>query len=501
VVHFAVGRRGAVASGDPRATLAGLHAMESGGNAIDAAAAAATTQWVVLPDMCGPGGDLFALVKTPRRVVAVNASGAAPAGGVPAEGSGPPATTPAAVAGLSAVHGLGGQLPYRSAFDVAGELAAGGFALSPDLVRSLRGAPRQLTDQLAAEWRTDLTTHHLARWPTLAQSLVALAAQDGLHASETVPWGAAVEDWSRHGCRITQNDLASATADVAPPLTVDIGPWTVATNPPVSQGILFLLALKIAMRGGSGDGRSGDFDELHTLIESAKLVFAERGMVRDGAAPECHEILANRSMISAFQARLGPTAGPAPTFRPDYSHETAHIAAVDEHGNLVSLIHSLYHPFGSAIMSKRTGFILNDRGRGFDQSHGVAAAGSRPPHTLMNVFATRRRPNYELAMGTPGADGQVQANLQVLARVLHSGPNDWAAAIGSPRWRLGGDRTLLVEDGFSEPAANSLRCRGHVVSRAVQGDRLMGAVGLVGRADGQLIAAQDSRRSTLSVAR
>lgn len=492
------GTLGAVAAGDPRAAVVGLSAIADGGNAFDAVLAAAATQWVVMPDMCGPGGDLFALIVGNGQQVAVNASGPAPAAGT---GPGAAASTvPAAVSGMEAVAGLGARRPLADVFTAAQRIAARGFAISPSLAWQVDHSSEELRQGLIGQWGST-ESGSVVRWPAMAATLGELACvgPDALLSGQAGTAGVtAASEWESSGSRLTADDLRSGTASVLEPLRIDLGAWQVGGQPPVSQGVVTLLALRLLGTEGRDELAAGTARGAHLGIEAIKAAFAlAAGVVTEDGADVAQKVLDDEPRATGI--RLGPLATDGPTITAGYG-ETTHVAAADADGNVVSLLHSLYRPFGARVLSPSTGIILNDRGDCFTMSGpGSAAPGRRPPHTLANVSAIGPR-GIALALGTPGANAQVQTVAQVIVGLLHEPPERWAEVLDEPRWAFWGGRDVAVENRLDRPSLDDLAGRGHrLVSRASH-DWLAGAVGVAASTPQGPLAAQDTRRAGVALA-
>lgn len=496
----AVGTLGAVAAGDRRAASAAVNAILDGGSAIDAVIAGALTQWVVMPDMCGPGGDLFALVDTPDGTYSINASGPAPnAGHDPAVGPGAAATVPAALHGINELHRLGGHRPLRAAYDQAAELACRGFAISHDLAWQIRNnSSPTLGELLAAQWGPNVHPNAIARWPAIGETLHTIGAVGATHALEHQLGETAAEEWRDQGSRITQDDLVTVQVDTSAPVCTRIDDWDVAVNPPVSQGVLILLALEILGPEGRDELATASGIGLHLGVEAIKHAFHSQSHIHDGSRELC-EALLDKRQTNLLRRKIGPLAGPGNKIRAGYG-ETTHIAAIDAQGTMASVIHSLYQPFGAQVISTSTGMILNNRGECFDDGPNSPQPGRRPRHTLTNVLA-RSTSGHRLAMGTPGANAQVQTNTQVLNRLMRWPSDRWADAVSAPRWTFWGERDVAIEDGHPPPVTTDLTGRGHQLVARPRHDWFAGAVGIVAdHPDTGLLAVQDSRRNGVALA-
>ncbi len=268
-------------------------------------------------------------------------------------------------------------------------------------------------------------------------------------------------------------DLAAHRTVIAEPISVDLGPARLLVQPPSSQGVLLAMAAKALF---ALDALPPDRID-HAGVELTEASFGYRNRAGEGASLLDAPLDFQRDRASR---RGGPRA---------YLH-TAGVAAADRFGCCVSSLVSVFDDFGSGVFVPGGGFVLNNRAAGFTAAPNDAAPGKAPVHTL--APALLETPRGPLAFSTPGADGQVQTLLQILARILIE-ETDIAAAIDRPRWRSENGR-LLVE--ASHPARELLSSLGHDVVEMPDGDMRAGAVTLAGVIDKAPIACADWRRRT-----
>jgi len=492
------GSRGAVAAGHPAAAYAALSALDGGGNAVDACLAAAAVSWVAMPDMCGPGGDLFALIREPSgRVRALNGAGQAAA-------EYPPAADPAARESLTLVPGLPpafdllsrefGRLQPTDIMAPAIALAEAGVPIGPRLLRQLHTLPKgRFRDELSASWGgAPFERDATVRWPALARSLRDWAATGTLDAALQ----ASIPAWRERGARISAADIDACECDVEDPLKLDFGAWTVYAQPPLSQSVATLRALSIAGLDAVFQDE-GAYRE-HIFIEAYKKAYMRLKELGNGsdAAAFCQEMLDPRS-CKAAREEIGPRAAAGPPMIRNYG-ETTQCAAADADGLTVTLIQSLYRPFGARILAPATGLIGNDRGASFTDGANAPGPGLRPRHTLSNIVASHAE-GAVFAIGTPGAEAQTQTNLQVLAKILRD-PARPLDAVLAPRWSFLGDDRLAVEAGLPEAMTRELIKRGHRLALRPARDWLMGSVSLAGFDGTACTTVADDRREALALA-
>ena len=463
--------RVALAAPHPAAIEAGRAVVAAGGNALDAALAAAAALTVVYPHQCSIGGDLVAVVRpaggVPKAVLSIGAApltidvAALRAAGERMPMTGPlTVTVPGVVAGWAAVAGLGARLGWAQRLAPAIGLAAGGVPVSAGLARAIHDRPGVIAALLDGDTLVQ---------PALAASLTAIAGNWRTfyrgHLGHRLAEGLA-----RLGSPLTVADLAAHTAEVTEPLTATAhgADWYAA--PPPTQGATFLAVLGA--------------DDLLSTARRAQL--ARDALLGD---PRTGPIDVDGLLLRPDREPSPVAAGPRPT------GDTVAVAAVDADGAAVTLIQSVFQSFGSGLLDPGTGIVLHNRGSAFslDPAHpGRLAPGARPPHTLCPSIALAG--DTVLALGCQGGRSQPWILAQVAAGAL-AGP-DPAEVVGRPRWVIGGrdlgheQYTLVLEPGLPSPAVAGLGLavvtteRRHDDAGHVQVARLSG---------GTLTAASDPR--------
>jgi gamma-glutamyltranspeptidase / glutathione hydrolase len=416
----ALATRAMVATSQPTATQAGLEMLRHGGNAVDAALAAAAVLCVTEPMATGIGGDLFALVFSDGRAEAVDAAGPAPraaVAGEPPDRRGPRSVNvPGAVAGWSLLAERYGRLGLEECLQEATRLAEDGFALG---------------SRCAATWATAPNLPDGFRPAPVAGSRIVLAdlgrtlatiAREGAATFYTGPLAEAICEASW----LSLEDLAGFAARVVDPLSVTYRGHTVLELPPPTQGVAALegLALLELTEGTLQD-------QIICVRLALEDAFRE---VRDGADvgrlldPDA---LARRVREPASLA-MEPAGG------------TVYLCAVDEDGTAVSLVQSLFDRFGSGVVVPETGMILHNRGFAFAVGDGGVIPGRRPYHTIIPGMLVRDGALIG-PFGVMGGFIQVQAHLQLVHGLL-ADQLDPQAALDRPRFRVSGRRVQLECD-------------------------------------------------------
>lgn len=503
------GRRGAVASADQAATVAGIRTLAAGGNAVDAAIATNAVMAVVGPHLCGMGGDLFALVSTGDGVVALNATGRAGSGAsadllrgeghreMPFRHDVRTVTVPGCVDGWVALHARFGTIALEELLAPAIELAVNGFPVSPLLAGSVRRLDEAGATTLAALAGATRTGVRMTL-PGVARTLRAVAStgRTGFYEGE---FGDGLLRLG--GGWFADADLRDPQADWVAPLSTTAFGLDLHTIPPNSQGYLTLAAARLATAIGVPDDPD-DPEWAHLLIECATAAGHDRpAALHDGAD--------GGALLAAIDARAGDVDRTRASARwsPGSDGDTTYLCTVDGNGMGVSLIQSNASGFGSWLAEPNTGINLHNRGLGFSLVEGhpaELAPGRRPPHTLSPALATRDGALASV-FGTMGGDAQPQILLQIAARLFRHGQSP-DRAIRSGRWALSGPVTgfdtwtapsgpiVDVEGHAPEPWLDELARRGHTVRRLPAYDSAFGhAHAIVVEQGGMLAGAADPR--------
>ena len=477
---------GVVATSQPLASQAGLAILRQGGNAVDAALAAAITLTVVEPSSNSIGGDALALVWDGERLHGLNGTGRAPAALTPEalRRQGHEAmplhhwacvTVPGAPAAWRDLHQRFGRLPFATLFTAAIEYAERGYpipaisqrvwsraleqvhaTLSGDEFAGLLAvfAPEGRPPRVGEVWRNP----EAARTLRLIAETQAEAFYRGEIAERIVDFAA------RTGGFLTADDLARHTSDWVEPITTSYRGYDVWEMPPSTQGLAALLALNI-LEGYELSAFSRDsVESFHRQLEAMKLAFADvHHFVADPAyATVPVKELLSKSYAARRRALIGEDALLAEVGDPRGS-DTTYLCAADSDGMMVSFIQSTYHGFGAHIVAPGTGFPLQNRGNGFSLAEGHAnclAPGKRPFHTLIPGFLTYAGQAIG-PFGVMGGHMQPQGHVQMMVNTLDYAM-DPQSSLETPRWSWQRDRIIKLEPGAAALAAE-LAARGHVV--------------------------------------
>jgi gamma-glutamyltranspeptidase/glutathione hydrolase len=444
-----------VATSQPLATRAGLRALERGGNAVDAALAAAGMLCVAEPMSTGVGGDAFAIVWQDGEPVGLDAAGPAPATADPLEPveHGPRSVTvPGAVAGWAALAERFGRLGLDACLSDAVDAAEHGVAAGvvTALAWEEAGSPPKFPKPPGPGGRF--------RLPELARTL-RLIAEEGARAIYEGKLARAIADASW----LEEEDLARYEARWVEPLRIRYRDVTVLELPPPTQGVAALEGLGLL---GLGEVTLAD------QIECVRLALSDAlAHVRDGA--DVTPLLEGAFLEGRRGKSVASVAEPLGS--------TVYLCVVDEDGMAVSFIQSLYDHFGSRVVAPGTGIVLQNRGAGFEVS-GRVEPGRRPFHTIIPGLLLRDG-NLLGPFGVMGAFMQAQGHVQLVSGLVDEGL-DPQAAIDRPRFRVRDDGVHL-EEGLWE-RAGQLESQGFRVVKSrepefggaqaivVQGDALLG---------------------------
>ncbi len=497
-------RRGIVSTSQPLATAAGIEILSKGGNAADAAVAAAAALNVTEPTSTGIGGDMFALYFDARtkQVTALNGSGRAPSAltidrlkseGLFAE-SLPPfhahtVTVPGACAGWCDLIAKHGSRSMTEILAPSIRLADEGFPVAPLTAYFWsRGADRQLKSALNG---SELTIDGRApkageifRNPGLAKTLSVVAEKNAEGFYQGLIAESIVRVIKEAGGCMSADDLASHVSTWETPLSVDYHGLRVYECPPNGQGITALIALNLLEGFDLTALDATSPEKMHLMIEAMRLAFADaRWYVADPAFSKIpmDELLSKsyanerRKLIDLKRATVDQKRG-----TPVASSNTVYLSVVDGFGNACSFINSNYMGFGTGMVPKGWGFTLQNRGHNFslDAKHPNALApNKRPYHTIIPAMVTRvpspsgrgmsegqgEGETLYASYGVMGGFMQPQGHVQVLSALADNG-HDPQSALDLPRFCIDVDEAggrVAIEEGMPKETMDALQKLGH----------------------------------------
>ena len=519
-----MGRNGMVCAGHPLAAQAGVSILQRGGNAFDAAIATAAVLGVVEPLMSGIGGDGFIMAyrADDDSLRVSNGTGAAPYAatleryrqGIPMKGI-LSVSVPGLLNAWLDTHEAYGVLPLGEVLAPAIGLAEDGFPVTHYLSRAIA------SDSLLCEFPTSraiftrsdtgeaLRPGDILRQSDLARTLATIA-QQGRDAFYRGSIGEAIVRFSEEqDGLLTMADLNDCSARWQEPITTDYGDYAVYEAPPNSSGHILLQELNVIRQYDMAALGFGSAESIHLMVEAKKMAFADReayvadpdyinvpvaGMLSEEYARERAMLIDRHYASSRMEAgdpwkhqterRSATPAGVGRRGPRTEEEDTTCFVVADRAGNAVCQLQSIQSAWGSSLVAGNTGILLNNRMTYWhlDPDHvDCLQPGKRVRHTMNPVMVFRkgssdgsagsRRLTYVL--GTPGADCQVQSNMQIITNLIDYGMTV-QEAVEAPRWKHVGDGTestvphtaedrLLMEGRFDPSAVRQLRGMGHPV--------------------------------------
>ena len=475
--------RNVVSTSHPLGAQAGLSMLQRGGNAVDAAIAAAAAMTIVEPVSNGLGSDSFCILWDGQALHGLNASGPAPQAWTRAYfhsryGDGqkaPPkrgldsVTVPGAVSSWAALSERFGKLPFADLLAPAIDIAERGY-LVPPIVQQKWAAPVQELQAQPGFAQAFLPrgrapeVGELFQFPAAARALRAIARSKG----EAFYRGEIAQALARfhaaHGGSMTEADLAAYQPQWVQPIGQNYRGYTLHEIPPNGQGIAALMALGILQQFEIGGLPVDGVQSLHLQVEAMKLAFADT--YRNVAEPSSMQVSAQQLLDPQYLAERARLIDPARA--QDFGAGnpvrggTIYLSAADASGMMVSFIQSNYMGFGSGCVEPDFGISLQNRGHNFHlaaASPNVVAPGKRPFHTIIPAFLTRDGQPV-MSFGVMGGNMQPQGHLQTLVRMLDYGQSPQAAC-DAPRWRFNAGLELNVEAGMDGAAVQGLSALGH----------------------------------------
>ena len=529
-----MGRNGMVCAGHPLAAQAGVSILQKGGNAFDAAIATAAVLGVVEPLMSGIGGDGFIMAYRAQDPLTghdslrvCNGTGAAPYAatleryrdGIPMKGI-LSVSVPGLFNAWLDTHEAYGSLPLSDVLAPAIALADDGFPVTHYLSGAIAG------DSLLCEFPTSraiftrsdtgepLRPGDILRQGDLARTLTTIAAQgrDAFYRGEI---GEAIVRFSdEQGGLLTMADLNDCSARWQEPISTDYGDYTVYEAPPNSSGHVLLQELNVIRRFNMTGLGFGSPESIHLMVEAKKMAFADReayvadpdyidvplsGMLSAEYAQEraagidreraAQNVAAGDPWRYQAERRPATPAGVGRRGPRSEQEDTTCFVVADRAGNAVCQLQSIQSGWGSSLVAGNTGILLNNRMTYWhlDPDHvDCLQPGKRVRHTMNPVMVFRRGESASngssngtgarrlaYVLGTPGADCQVQSNMQVITNLVDYGMTV-QEAVEAPRWKHIGDGTestvphtaedrLLMEGRFDAGVIRQLRAMGHPV--------------------------------------
>jgi gamma-glutamyltranspeptidase / glutathione hydrolase len=516
-------RHGMVATSDPLAAQAGVEILRQGGNAIDAAVAAAAVLDVTSQNDTGIGGDLFAIVWSARdrKLYALNSGGWAPAAwtaeyfssqlkvtSVPRSGVNA-ATVPGAIAGYDALLKRLGTMGFSETFERAARIAEEGWGQAERRASDLRGAAAGLRadPDSAKTFLVDNgapALYRIIRNPDLARALrlIQKDGRDAFYKGDIAK--AIVQKVQAGGGAMTAADLAEFQSEWVEPITTNYHGYDIYQLPPPGQGFAALEMLNIlevcVPKLGMNLAALGPSDPMywHLLVEAKKLAYSD--LLAKNADPKFASVpvaqLLSKEHAATLCDRISPERAGKPGVSGGTDGGTIYLAAADRWGNMVSLVHSVFSVYGSRATVSPYGFVLHNRGSAFSldpKSPNVVAPRKRPFHTIIAGFVMKDGAPL-MAFGNMGGSVQPETHAQHMLNMIDLGMNVQMTTDAARFTHNQARNALQLEANLFALVGDALKAKGHVVS-STDGGSVGGYQGILFTRDPALTAPAFDRRS------
>ncbi len=468
-----------VVASQPLAGQAGLSMLAQGGNAVDAAIAAAITLTQVEPSGNGLGSDAFAIIWDGKQLHGLNASGRSPqswrpdrfskSGAIPDRGW-ETVTVPGAVGGWVELHNKLGKLPFEKLFEPAIHYAENGFIVSPIIGKLWGIAGTVLNEQ------PGFADHFLpgGKAPKAGERFVNIAAAATLKSiaethGESFYRGHLAEqiaaDAAKHSSALTVEDMAANIPNWCSTVSQSFDQFSLHEIPPNGQGIAACMALGILAHTNIRDFSADEPKAMHLMFEAMKLAFRDSAAyVADPAymTDVASEHLLNPDYLAERARLIDPDKAQDFNSGSPRQGGTVCLSAADANGMMVSFIQSNYAGFGSGVVIPDTGIHLQNRGCGFTLEDGhpnQLDGGKRPFHTIIPGFLMGEHDPL-MAFGVMGGMMQAQGHVQMALRTQLWG-QDVQTAADAPRWRVTEGLGVSCEEAMDRKTIQVLAGMGH----------------------------------------
>ena len=483
--------RNVVATSHPLAAQAGLRMMDKGGNAVDAAIAAAAMLTITEPVSNGLGSDAFCILWDGQSLHGLNASGCAPAAWDVAyfkrkygeSMNAPPVrgidsvTVPGAVASWIALSKRFGKLPFADLLEPAIDVAERGYLVPTVVQQKWAAATPELSAQPISQGSWSKTFLPWGRAPNVGELFQFKAAAKGLRTiaqsnGEAFYRGeiaASLMAFSQSlGGAMTLADLANYQAEWVTPISKNYRGYTLHEIPPNGQGISALIALGILDQFDLASLPLDSAASQHLQIEAMKLAFADtyKYVAEPSSMHATSDQLLDPAYLKARAKLIDMNRAQDFGAGNPIKGGTIYLTAADENGMMVSFIQSNYMGFGSGCVEPNFGISLQNRGHGFNlnpDSPNCVAPNKRPFHTIIPAFLTKEvngQIEPVMSYGVMGANMQPQGHVQTLVRMLDYYQNPQASC-DAPRWRFNQGFEINVEAAMCTKTVEGLSDLGH----------------------------------------
>ncbi|WP_300747720.1 gamma-glutamyltransferase family protein [uncultured Brachyspira sp.] len=480
-----------VATSNILASQAGIEIIKKGGNAVDAAIAAAAALTVVEPASNGIGGDAFAIINFDNKIYAINASGFSPKdldvkkilslnldkmplyGVIPVTVGGIPASWESLIKKF-------GRLKLIDVLEPAIRYAENGYAVQPQAALDWKEAYNiymKASDNLKKEefkyWFDTFTFNgktpklgEIVKLPFHAKTLYDIGKTN----AECIYRGEYAERidsfMKKYGGYLSKEDLSGYYTEFVNPITLNYRGYDIYEIPPNGHGITVLMTLNILSNFDFND--LNETDRVHYQIEALKLAFTDtKKYVSDiNYMKTSIDEMLSKKYAEKRASLINKNKALEPINHIFSSGDTVYLAASDSFGNMVSYIQSNYTAFGSGIVIPETGIALQNRGANFSldpSSDNFIAPHKKPYHTIIPAFICRDSKPYG-ALGIMGAFMQPQGHVQVISNLIDYNLNP-QVALDKPRWQWVGSKNIELEYNFDNNLYKELLSLEHNASK------------------------------------
>lgn len=510
--------RGMVTTPHYLATQAGLQILQDGGNAIEAAIAVASTISVVYPHMNTIGGDNFWLIYNSKTndIKGINASGRSGENAtidfykskgyekIPSRGPLAANTVPGAISGWKkafeySVEKLNGRKSWKSLLNQSIYYAKEGFPVTPSQSYWTKVNLNEKDTEFRALQRYEQFTKIFLKngkpfepgdiivQKDLANTLQCISQNGADYFYNSELTEKIVEDLQKHGGILTLNDFKNHSSEFVDPISVPYRGYTAYNLPPNTQGMASLSILNILNQIDLSKVQEGSATYYHILVEAIKRAFSDRD--KHLTDPQFHEIPLNELLSKERGEKFANEIlenHKAKDLQPmDVKGDTVWFGIVDEEGNAVSCIQSIYHEFGSGFIPEGTGILLQNRGSYFslDENHVNSLQPNKRTFHTLNPAMLMKDEKPVLVYGTMGGEGQPQTQAALVTRIVDYNMSP-QAAIEAPRWLYGrtwgaSTNTLKIENRIDESIRKKLQQCGHEIEVLDDFTDIMGHAGAI----------------------
>ena len=495
-----------VASSQPLATQAGIKILQNGGNAVDAALAAAIVLTVVEPTGNGLGSDAVVILADEEQIIAINGTGHSPSGwteerfvnnkAMPLFGW-DSVTVPGAVKLWWRLSEQYGRISFSELFSSAISYAKNGFFVGNKVALEWKhyyGIVRNANDAFRQEFSPVPNIGDWLKREKMSYTLEEIASSGFSSFYEGEIASTIVRQSSAEGGVIAPDDLADYEPNIVEPIKICFRNVEIAELPPNTQGLYALVALGILNYLPIAELDSTDF--FHYQIEAMKL-----------SLKICHNLIADpnfyefdfgdvfdEEVFTNYASSISSSVKPLSSNLTDKSQDTVYLATADASGLMVSFIQSNYLGFGSGVVIKEKGIALHNRGAGFSlnpKHPNIVGPRKKPFHTIIpGIVIESGRPL--MAFGMMGGPMQPQGHVQLLDRIITHKLNPQSAC-DAPRWQVIEKGKVIVESSFPKRIVEELSNRGHDIGFE-KNEILFGGAQVIQKIQGGFVAGSDPRK-------